>query len=71
MKKKTREGVPAGADGIRFQRPDFQVSFWKVDDYVLGNLLFISEEIKKQQLERMALRGGSTLYMLKEIGIYV
>lgn len=71
MKKKTREGVPAGADGIRFQRPDFQVSFWEVDNYVLENLLFISEEIKKQQLERMALRGESTLYIVREIRIYV
>lgn len=50
--------MPAGADGIRFQRLDFQVSFWEVDDYVLGNLLFFSEKIVKQQLERMVLRGG-------------
>lgn len=61
----------AGADGIRFQRPDFQVSFWKVDDYVLGNLLFFSGEIKKKQLERMTLRDINTLYMVREIGIYV
>lgn len=42
MKKKTREGVPAGADGIRFQRPDFQVSFRDVDDYWVECLLLLS-----------------------------
>lgn len=71
MKKKTREGVPAGADGIRFQRLDFQVSFWEVDDYVLGNLLFFSEKIVKQQLERMVLRGGNALYIGERLTIYV
>ena len=65
------EGVPAGADGIRFQRPNFQVSFWEMDDYVLGNLLFFSGEIKKKRLEKMVLKGESTLYMVTEIGIYV
>lgn len=63
--------MPAGADGIRFQRPNFQVSFWEMDDYVLGNLLFFSGEIKKKRLEKMALKGESTLYMVTEIGIYV
>ena len=61
----------AGADGIRFQSPNFQVSFWKLSDYVLGNLLFFSEEIKKKRLEKMVLKGKSTLYMVTEIGIYV
>lgn len=61
----------AGADGIRFQRPNFQVSFWEMDDYVLGNLLFFSGEIKKKRLEKMVLKGESTLYMVTEIGIYV
>lgn len=63
--------MPAGADGIRFQRLDFQVSFWEMDDYVLGNLLFFSGEIKKKRLEKMVLKGESTLYMVTEIGIYV
>lgn len=49
----------------------FKFRFGKVGDYVLGNLLFFSEEIKKKQFERMALRNGSTLYMVKEIGMYV
>jgi hypothetical protein len=61
----------AGADGIRFQSPNFQVSFWKLSDYVLRNLLFFSEEIKKKRLEKMVLKGKSTLYMVTEIGIYV
>lgn len=38
--------MPAGADDIRFQSPNFQVSFWKLSDYVLGNLLFLRKMVQ-------------------------
>lgn len=62
-----REGVPAGADGIRFQRPDFQVSFWEVDNNVPGYLLFLGKKIQKKRFLVAVLKDGSTLYMVKSV----
>lgn len=63
--------MPAGAGGIRFQRPDFQVWFWEVDDYVLGYLLFLGKKIQEKRFLVAVLKDGSMVYMVKGVRMYV